>query len=104
VADLIMEEIEKIRSQGINPSEFDTAREQLKGNYILSLESNNSRMNAIGRSELLLGTIKTPSEILEKIDKTTIDDVVRIAGDILVPDRRSVAVVGCENVLGGCNI
>ena len=61
-------------------------------------------MNAIGRSELLLGTIKTPSEILEKIDKTTIDDVVRIAGDILVPDRRSVAVVGCENVLGGCNI
>ena len=40
-------------------------------------------MNAIGRSELLLGILRTPEEILEKIDNTTIDDVIRAACSIL---------------------
>ena len=61
-------------------------------------------MNAIGRSELLQGTIKTPDEILEKIDKTTIDDVIRIANDILDPYRKSIAVVGRKNVFEGSGI
>jgi len=104
VADLIIEEIKKIRIQGITRDEFETARNQLKGNYILGLESSSNRMNAIGRSELLQGTIKTPDEILEKIDKTTIDDVIRIANDILDPYRKSIAVVGRENVFEGSGI
>lgn len=104
VADLVMEEIQKVTTQGVNRDEFETAREQLKGNYILSLESSGSRMNAIGRSELLLGILRTPEEILEKIDNTTIDDVIRAACSILDPNRRAVAVVGCENVLEGCCI
>ena len=103
-ADLIIEEIKKIRIQGITRDEFETARNQLKGNYILGLESSSNRMNAIGRSELLQGTIKTPDEILEKIDKTTIDDVIRIANDILDPYRKSIAVVGRKNVFEGSGI
>jgi len=101
VADLIMEEIRKIRVEGISNDEFDTAKQQLKGNYILGMESSNSRMNAIGRAELLLGVVRTPEEILAKIENVTMDDVMRVVDRVLLPDTMAIAVVGRENVLNG---
>ena len=105
VADLIMEEIQKVKTEGISRDEFNTAKEQLKGNYILGLESSSSRMSAIGKSELLLGVVRTPEEILAKIENTTMDDVMRVVDQVLSPDTMAIAVVGRENVLDGtsCN-
>ena len=71
VTNLIEEEVEDIRSNGITQAELERTREQMKGNYILGLESTSSRMNSIGKSELLLGYIYTPDEILEKISSVT---------------------------------
>jgi predicted Zn-dependent peptidase len=66
----------------------------MKGNYILGLESTSSRMNSIGKSELLLGYIYTPDEILEKISSVTMDDIGRIISRIFGSDRKGVSVVG----------
>jgi len=101
VADLILEEMRRIKAEGISEDEFDTSKQQLKGNYILGLESSNSRMNAIGRAELLLGTVKTPEEVLAKIENTTMDDVMRVVEQVLSPEAMAIAVVGRENVLDG---
>ncbi|MBM7581434.1 putative Zn-dependent peptidase [Caldicoprobacter guelmensis] len=101
VADLIMEEINRVKKEGISYDEFNTAKQQLKGNYILGLESSSSRMNAIGKSELLLGVVRTPEEILEKIENVTMDDVMRVLEQVLSPDTIAIAVVGRENVLEG---
>lgn len=103
VADLILEEIRKIKTDGISSDEFDTAKQQLKGNFILGLESSSSRMNAIGRAELLLGTVRTPEEVLAKIEDITMDDVMRVVNQVLVPDAMAIALVGRENVLDGTN-
>ncbi len=58
-------------------------------------------MNAIGRAELLLGTVKTPEEVLAKIENTTMDDVMRVVEQVLSPEAMAIAVVGRENVLDG---
>ena len=42
------------------------------------MEGTFSRMLDMGKSELLLGKILTPEEVLEKIDDVTIDDIERI--------------------------
>lgn len=101
VSDLVMEEINRVKKEGISYDEFNTAKQQLKGNYILGLESSSSRMNAIGKSELLLGVVRTPEEILEKIENVTMDDVMRVLEQVLSPDTMAIAVVGRENVLEG---
>jgi predicted Zn-dependent peptidase len=44
---LIVKEMQKIKEKSITEQEFARAKEQLKGNYILGLESSVSRMNAI---------------------------------------------------------
>jgi predicted Zn-dependent peptidase len=94
VIKLIETEIGSIRKKGITQAELERVREQMKGNYILGLESTSSRMNSIGKSELLRGYIYTQDEILEKISSITMDDIDRIIRRIFDTDRKGVSIVG----------
>jgi len=106
VASLIEEEIGSLRKNGIRQAELERTKEQMKGNYILGLESTSSRMNSIGKSELLLGYIYTPDEILDKISSITMDDIDRMIVRIFGSDRKGLSVVGkinagqCAAILG----
>lgn len=82
VMTLIKDELELLKTESVSDEEFLTAKEQLKGNYILGLESTSSRMINYGRSYLLEGSIKTQEEILEKIDKISKKDIENIIEDI----------------------
>ena len=83
VAGQIGEETALLLREGISQTEFAQAREQLKGGYILGLESASSRMSAIGRRKLLLGAAQNEEEILSCIAQVTRDDVFRVAQSIL---------------------
>lgn len=94
VINLIVEEVRKLKKDGIKEEDLNKSKEQLKGNYILGLESTSSRMNSIGKSELLLGYINTPEEVLEKIDRINLDSVVEIIEKIFNIERMSFSAVG----------
>lgn len=94
VTALIDEEIYSLLKKGIKPRELERSKEQMKGNFILGLESTSGRMNSIGKSELLLGYVNTPEEILRKIDAITMEDVERVGNSVLKPDKRGVSIVG----------
>lgn len=94
VYDLIRQEIENLVKKGITRNELAKSKEQLKGNYILGLESTSNRMNSIGKSELLLGRIQTPEEVLEKIDNITMEQVRTVIDKVFDLDRMGIAVVG----------
>ncbi len=93
VIGLIGGEVARLLKDGIDEKEFHQAREQLKGGYILGLESASSRMSSIGRSKLLLGRALDEEEVLARIAAVTLDDVVRVGRDILTQPC-SAAVVG----------
>lgn len=82
VLNLINEEIEILKSESITEEELKTAKEQLKGNYILGLESTSSRMINYGRTYILENKIKTQEEILQLIDGVTVEDVKKVIDDI----------------------
>lgn len=94
VVSLVLEEIKKLVKQGLSKEELAKSKEQLKGNYILGLESTSSRMNSIGKSELLLGYINTPEEIIRKIDAITQERVEKVINDVFDVDKLSVSMVG----------
>jgi len=106
VASLIEEEIVNLKKHGMTRDELERTKEQMKGNYILGLESTGSRMNSIGKSEVLLGHIYTPDEILDKISSITMDDIDRMIVRIFGSGRKGVSVVGnidagqCEEIFG----
>ena len=89
----IQGELCKVLENGITEKEFRSAKAQLRGGFLLGLESSSGRMQSLGRSRLILGNVRTNEEILEKIDSITMDDVSRIAHATLSGEF-SAAVVG----------
>lgn len=94
VINLVDEEITLLLKDGITYEDLAKSKEQLKGNYILGLESTSSRMNSIGKSELMLGYILSPEEILKKIDEINMESVHEIIANVFDNKKRSVSVVG----------
>ena len=86
--------MEHMRKDGMDKEEFLRAQKQLRGNYVLALESTSSRMNAIGRTTVMNGRLYTPEESIARIDKVTIDDVASVIPHVLDRSKMSVSVVG----------
>lgn len=71
----IVAEMNKLAKNGITQEEFEHGKSQLKGSFLLGLESVSGRMQGLGRSQLLLGSVKEIDETLEAIEAVTIDQV-----------------------------
>lgn len=94
VAELISKEINEIKRDKITDAELERAKEQLKGNFILSNETPGARMQGAGRSLLIGKPILSPEEVLKKIDAVDKNAVADIIDYLFVPEKLSVAAVG----------
>ena len=94
VYDLIIKEIKDIRENYITEEELKESKEQLKGNYILSLESLNSKMLAHGESMLLNNKLKNEDEIIEHINSVNMEQVKSIINKVFNVENLAVCIVG----------
>lgn len=83
VLDLTLDILSDLRDQGLTESELNKGKEQLKGSLILSLESTGSRMNRLGKNELVTGEHPSLDEMIARIESVTMDGVQQLAGRIL---------------------
>lgn len=93
VLDLTLEQINELSVKGLAEEELHRGKEQLKGSLILSLESTSSRMNRIGKNELMIGHHYTLDELLKRIDSVTMDDIREVTKRLLAVPF-AVAMVG----------
>lgn len=96
VIDLINEELYNFSNQDISEAKLIKLKEQLKGNYILGLESTSSRMFNNGKSVLFLNKINKPTEVINKIDAVSKNDLVGIMNKIFMKGIQNSAFVGQE--------
>ena len=94
VAELVWDEIRLLRRHSLSDQEIRTCKEQLAGNYIMGLESVSNRMSHLGKSRLLLGSVKTPDEILQKIDAVDRDSIEEVIGRVFGSGRFAMSAVG----------
>ena len=94
MARLIKEEIIKFKKNLIGKSDLLKLKEQLKSSYILEMESTFDRMLEIGSSELLTGDALTLEEVLNKINKVSLDDIKRVTEKIFDSSKFNIAYVG----------
>lgn len=92
VIDEIHAQTQLLLRDGITKEEFEQSRDQLKGSYILGLESTSSRMSSIGRSRLLLENLQTPEETIAKIEAVRMEDVMRVANEVFQKPYAASAV------------
>lgn len=94
VYSLIIEEIKKLKADKFVSENINKTKEQIKSNYMLSLESTSNRMSSIGRSMLLMNKVSTPEELLQKVDEVNEDMINHLIDTIFDLDKISVCVVG----------
>ncbi|MPM75267.1 putative zinc protease [bioreactor metagenome] len=90
----MIEEIERVRKDGVTEEELIRCRDQLKGSYLLGMESSGSRMNALGKTLLLQKREYSEAETLRRIECVTMDDIERILPVCLDLNEASAAFVG----------
>ena len=91
---LIVEEIHKMKNNSVTEKELEKTKEQLKSNYILSLESTSNRMSRIGNAQLLLNKVLTPDEVIQKIDDVNLEKFRRMVNHIFDWEQMSLSAVG----------
>lgn len=94
VLNLIFEQINDIQLNGLKDNELQRAKDQLKGNLYLSLESVSTRMSRLGKSQIYLGKVIPPEEIVDKINKVTTAEVQELAREMLEPGCFTLATIG----------
>ena len=89
----IDEETSLLVREGATQEEFDMAKAQLKGGFILCQESAYNRMNSMGSNMALMNRVITTDETIRRIEAVTPEDVRRVAAETL-GGPRSQAFVG----------
>jgi len=92
--DLVLDELVKIKSGKLSRSEMESAKEQLKGNLVLGLESTSSRMNRLARNEILLGEHVPLKKALEAIDAVKPSEVADQTNTLFSESRFSASFLG----------
>ena len=73
---------------------IERAKNHIKGQLVLSMESPGSRMQSLGRAVLMEQPILTVDEVLERIDAVTHDDVMAAVRRYYDPEQWSTVCIG----------
>ncbi len=91
--EVILKELKKIKS-GVTQDEFTRAKDYLLGQILLGLEDTLEHMLWIQESMITWDRVRTLGEIVQQVEKVTIEDIRRVARDLFREDRYNLAVVG----------
>ena len=94
VLSLLLNELDDVKSNGISEDEFVRARQQLKGSYLLSMESTMAHMSALGKTALLLEKEYDLLATLNRIECVTMEAVKRAAETLFTPEAAAFCAVG----------
>jgi predicted Zn-dependent peptidase len=92
--DLILAEFKKLKQELLPEEELTRAKDQLKGNILMGLESSNSRMANLARQEIYFGQFFTADEIIARIDAVNAEQVQAMAQRLFEPARIAVTLLG----------
>ena len=75
-------------------NELRAIKEQLKGNFLLSMESTDNRMTRLARNEVYFKRHVSEEEVVANLDAVTSEDIKTLAAELFTPEVLSVAAIG----------
>jgi len=94
VIDLIMAEFRNLKEVPISAEELTRAKDQLKGNILMGLESSNARMANLARQEMYFQQFYSVDEVIARIDEVDAGQVQTMAQRLFEPERIAVTLLG----------
>ena len=87
-------ECAKVRRDGVTADELERAKLQMRSSLVLNQESASSRMFALAHQAIHLDRVRGLDEQIREIDRVNLEQVQRVAGQVLVPEAFGVSALG----------
>lgn len=84
-AAVVNEELALLAREGLSTAELSQVKEQVKGQVVLSLDSAGSRLYRLAGYALRGEDVRTPEEVLARIDQVSADQVSEVAAEFFDP-------------------
>lgn len=94
VAAIMLKELKRFKEEPVTVDELQSAREQLKGQLLLSMESTDNRMTRLAKNEIYLGRNPSVKEVLAGFDQVTAAAIQKLADNILRDDYLTLQLIG----------
>lgn len=101
--DTIQMVVHTLESDGVSEREIENAKEQVKGGFLLGLESTESRMYRNGNNELLFGRHRTADEVVAQISYVERRNVQDMAS-LIFNNQHAISIIASDEAAGLTNI
>ncbi len=91
---LILKEYRDLKNKKITDKELKKAKDYLRGTIFLSLDTTDNQASFYANQEVMGQEVLTPEEKLKMINKVSVDDIKKVAEDILKNKNLNLAVIG----------
>jgi predicted Zn-dependent peptidase len=91
---LTIEELRRLKEEPVPESELKRAKDQLKSNIVLGLESSSSRMSNLARQEMYFGRFFSVDEIIAEVNGVQAADVQALAQELFRPEAIALTILG----------
>ncbi len=94
VIDIILAEMRRMKTERFTDKELQSAKELIKGNLLLSMESTDNRMQKLATNEIYFGRNVPPEEIVGRIEAVTAEDILSLSAQIFARPQLSMVFLG----------
>jgi len=94
VVGLIFDELLRMTNHSLTELELQSAKELIKGNFLLSMESTDNRMTRLARNEITFKEHIPAETVVREIDAVTHEDIRTLAAEMFNPDTIGLAAIG----------
>ncbi len=94
VVGVTLDQMFRLAREPLTEQELRGAKELIKGNFLLSMESTDNHMTRLAKNEICFGRQIPMEETVAAIDAVTSRDIMELAGELFNPDRISIAAMG----------
>lgn len=95
VLKVIGDELDRFLATSVSEEEVERSKGRFRGGIVMGLEDPASRMGRLGRGELMHdGEILSTDEVIARVEAVTVDDVSKVARDLLRRESRVLTVIG----------
>jgi predicted Zn-dependent peptidase len=94
VLQLTLKELRRLKEEVVSDVELKRAKDQLKSNMVIGLESSGSRMTNLARQQMYFGRFFGVDEMMEEIDAVTTVNVQELAQELFQPEMMALTLLG----------
>lgn len=94
VIEIILQQLKQLKTVPVTDTEMEFAREHLKGNLLLSMESTDNRMTKLAKNEIYFGRQVTLPEIIAGLDCISPRDLMELGDELFRDDCLTLELLG----------